>query len=152
MHLAQVNVSRLVAPLTSAQLASFVAASGPVEAEGAAAPGFLWRNHLVVPAGSRTHPFAWDRGESCGLVVNLSTWRSLPELERFVHSGRHREALRQRRSWFLPHPQAAAALWWVPDGHRPRWPEAEERLRILREDGPTQRAFTARRPFAAPLD
>jgi hypothetical protein len=147
---AQVNVSRLLAPLTSAQLAGFVAASGPVEDAGAAAPGFVWRTHLVVPPGSRTHPFAWDLGDSHGLVVNLSVWRSLEALEAFVHEGVHLAALRQRRSWFARHPEPAAVLWWVREGHRPTLPEAEERLRRLREDGPTDFAFSAARPFPPP--
>ncbi|MGN6332055.1 MAG: DUF3291 domain-containing protein [Motilibacteraceae bacterium] len=150
VQLAQVNVSRLAAPLTSAQLAGFVAASGPVEAASTAAEGFCWRTHLVVPAGSRTHPFAWDVGDSAGMVVNLSVWASLEPLLAFVHTGPHLDALRQRRSWFLRHPEQAAAIWWVPDGHRPPLREAEERLRHLREHGPTPTAFTAARPFPAP--
>ena len=41
--LAQVNVSRLLAPLESPQLAPFMAALDEVNAEGDAASGFLWR-------------------------------------------------------------------------------------------------------------
>ena len=104
MHLAQANVSRLLAPVSDPLLAGFAAASEPIEAAGAAAPGFLWRAHLEVPRGGRTHPFAWDLGDSAGLIVNLSVWTSLETLDHFVHSGTHLEALRQRRSWFARHP------------------------------------------------
>ncbi|RJK97489.1 DUF3291 domain-containing protein [Vallicoccus soli] len=152
MHLAQVNVSRLLAPLPSPGSAGFVTASGPVEAEGAAAPGFVWRTHVTVPAGRRTHPFSWDLGDSAGLVVNLSVWESLEALDRFVHDGLHREALRRRREWFARHPEPTSALWWVPVGRRPRMPDAAERLRHLREHGPTAYAFTARHPWPAPGD
>ena len=150
MHLAQVNVSRLLAPLSSPQLEGFVAASGPVEDEGAAAPGFVWRRQVTVPPGRRLHPFAWDVGDSAGLVVNLSVWESPEALDAFVLDGRHREALRQRRSWFVARPEATAALWWVPDGRRPDLPEAAQRLRHLREHGPTAYAFTAARRFPVP--
>lgn len=150
MHLAQVNVSRLLAPLTSPQLAGFVAASDGVEAAGAAAPGFVWRTHTEVSPTLRTHAFAWDLGDSAGLVVNLSVWESLDALDRYVHSGAHLDALRRRRSWFARHPEATTALWWVREGHRPRLTEAAERLRHLRAQGPTPHAFTATRPFPAP--
>ena len=56
MHLAQVNVSRLLAPMSSPQLAGFVAAADLIEAAGAAAPGFCWRTHAEVPRGARTIP------------------------------------------------------------------------------------------------
>jgi hypothetical protein len=147
VHLAQVNVSRLLAPLSSAQLAGFVRASGVVEAAGAAAPGFVWRTHLEVPRGARTYAFAWDLADSAGLVVNLSVWESAEALDHFVHAGAHLEALRQRRSWFARHPEATTALWWVPEGHRPTMAEAEERLRHLRAEGPTAYAFPLSRPY-----
>lgn len=152
MELAQVNVSRLRAPMTSPPLAGFVRATGPIEAAGARAPGFRWRRYLLVPAGSRTHPFAWDVGESAGLVVNLSVWESLETLLAFVHADPHLDALRQRRSWFQRHPDPAAALWWVPEGHRPSLHEAEERLRHLRRHGPTGQAFTTAQPCPAPVE
>ena len=41
--LAQVNVSRLLAPLESPQLAPFMAALDEINAAGDVAPGFLWR-------------------------------------------------------------------------------------------------------------
>jgi hypothetical protein len=41
--LAQVNVSRLLAPLESPRLAPFMAALDEVNSEGDAASGFLWR-------------------------------------------------------------------------------------------------------------
>ncbi len=41
--LAQVNVSRLLAPLDSPLLAEFMAALDEVNADGDAAPGFRWR-------------------------------------------------------------------------------------------------------------
>lgn len=152
MHLAQANVSRLLAPLSSPQLTGFVAASGPIEAAGAAATGFVWRTHAEVPRGARLHPFAWDLGNSPGLVVNLSVWESLEALRRFVHDGLHREALRQRRSWFAQHPEATSVLWWVPVGRRPRMREAADRLRHLREHGPTAYAFTATHSWPPPRE
>ena len=42
-------------------------------------------------------------------------------------------------------------LWWVRPGYRPTVGEAEERLQLLRIDGPTPRAFTFKRRFDPPL-
>ena len=39
------------------------------------------------------------------------------------------------------------ALWWVPAGHLPTVTEAEERVELLREHGPTANAFTFRQRF-----
>ncbi|NHC12439.1 DUF3291 domain-containing protein [Motilibacter deserti] len=152
MHLAQVNVSRLLAPTSSELLAGFVAASGPIERAGEAAAGYVWRTQATVPPGMRTHPFAAYLGDSAGLVVNLSVWESLEALAGFVHTGPHLQALRRRRSWFAPHPGPAAVLWWVREGHRPRMPEAAERLGHLRAHGPTAYAFTPRHPFPEPAE
>ncbi|MNR39729.1 hypothetical protein D3C85_1579610 [compost metagenome] len=40
-------------------------------------------------------------------------------------------------------------LWWVPAGHLPSVGEAAERLRLLRELGPTAQAFSFRQAFAS---
>jgi len=58
--LAQVNVSRLLAPLDSTLLEPFVAALNEVNAEGDRAPGFVWR--LQTESGNATdvEGFGWD--------------------------------------------------------------------------------------------
>jgi hypothetical protein len=58
--------------------------------------------------------------------------------------------LRRRRAWFAPAAEAHLALWWVPAGRRPAVAEAEERLALLRRDGPTPAAFTLRRAYPPP--
>ena len=52
--------------------------------------------------------------------------------------------------WFEPMPEAYTVLWWVPAGHIPTIGEAEERLDLLRREGPTAAAFTLRQPYAPP--
>lgn len=147
-ELAQVNIARLKAPLDSELLADFVAALDPVNASADAAPGFVWRlqdeggNATAIPG------FAWDQGTSAGVIVNLSTWRSLDDLGSWVYDGLHRAVLRQRATWFERVAEATTALWWVPAGHRPTVAEAEDRVRALRAHGPSAHAFSFRTPFA----
>src|SRR6476469_2466975 len=99
-ELAQVNIARLKAPLDTPLLADFVAALDPVNASADRAPGFVWR--LQDDGGNATsiEGFNWDVGTSAGVIVNLSTWRSLDELGDWVYGDMHRTVLRQRRRWF----------------------------------------------------
>lgn len=147
--LAQVNIARLLEPLDSERLADFVAARDEVNAEAENAPGFLWR--LQDDEGNATGitAFEWDEAGSAGVIVNLSTWTDPEALRAYVFGGRHVGVLRRRRDWFHRAAEATTALWWVPVGHRPTPAEAEDRLRVLRLDGPTPTAFTLAEPFPA---
>ena len=148
--LAQVNVSRLLAPLGSPVLAEFMAALDEVNAEGDAAPGFRWRLQTEDGNATAVRAFGWDVGDSHGVIVNLTTWASVQALGDFTFSGRHLQVMRRRRQWFQHPVEAMTALWWVPAGHRPSTGEAEVRVRHLREHGPTPQAFTFRTPFPSP--
>jgi hypothetical protein len=146
-ELAQVNIGRLVAPVDDPRLAEFMAALDPVNAAADNAPGFVWR--LQGEGGNATgiEAFAWDAGESAGVIINMSVWNDVESLQAFVSSDIHRAVLLRRRQWFRPMSEAWLACWWVPVGHRPSTLEAEERVRDLREHGPTAYAFTLRRSF-----
>jgi hypothetical protein len=66
-----------------------------------------------------------------------------------VQRGSDADLMRRRSEWFERH-DLYMVLWWVPAGHRPSVPEAEERLERLRRHGPTSSAFTFRRHFDGP--
>ena len=144
-HLAQVNIGRLVAPLTSPELAAFVEALDPINAIADASPGFVWR--LQTESGNATDLRAFDDDE---ILVNMSVWRSLEELRDFVYRSRHVEVLRRRREWFEKLVELHMALWWLPAGEIPTIRDAEVRLTLLRERGPSPEAFTFRAPFGPP--
>ncbi|MFD5805663.1 DUF3291 domain-containing protein [Streptomyces sp. NPDC127020] len=143
-ELAQVNISRLKAPLDSPQLKDFVDALDPVNATADAADGFVWR--LQSDTGNATDVAVF--GDDW-LIVNMSVWRDANALTAFMYQGRHRELLGRRREWFEKLAEAVTALWWVPAGHRPTVAEAESRLLHLRTHGPTPYAFTLRTSFPA---
>jgi hypothetical protein len=146
-QLAQVNIARLLAPLDSPQLADFVAALDPVNASADAAPGFVWR--LQSESGNATdiEAFTWDAAGSVGVIVNLSVWTDLEHLTTWIYGDLHREVLRQRRLWFAVAGEPTTACWWVPEGELPTTGDAEDRIRHLREHGPTPWAFTLRTHF-----
>ncbi len=149
--LAQVNVGRLVAPLDSGRLAGFVAALEPVNAVADSAPGFVWR--LQTEDGNATAIRAFERdaeGADGGILINMSVWESVEALAAYVYGSAHLAVLRRRREWFERMKDAYTALWWIPRGHIPDIPEAEERVRLLRAHGPTPHAFTLRVHFPPP--
>ena len=139
MHLAQLNIARLLAPLDSPQLAEFVANLEPVNALADAAPGFVWR--LQTDEGDATSIRAFDDDM---LIVNMSVWESVEALRAFVFGGEHRAVMAGRRQWFEKMAEPYTVLWWVEPGHVPTVEEARAKLEALRRDGPTDEAFTFR--------
>ena len=149
-QLAQVNIGRLREPLDHPQLAAFVEALDQVNAEADRAPGFVWRLKTEEGNATTVEAFTWDAGESAGMSINMSVWTDLEQLTAFVLGDLHRAILRRRREFFQKMAEAYLACWWVPEGHRPSTIEAEERVRYLRDHGPTPFAFTLRHSFPRP--
>jgi len=144
-QLAQLNVGRIVAPLDSPQLATFVARLEQINALADGAPGFVWRFQTDDGDATGLRPFQDDR-----MLVNFSVWESVEALHAFVYRSLHAEVMRNRRQWFERLEQAFIVMWWVPAGHRPTVDEAIDRLEHLRRHGPTAHAFTFQRRFPAP--
>ncbi len=94
-HLAQINVSRLLAPIDAPETADFVAALDPVNARADGASGFVWR--LQTDEGNATSVRAFDDPL---VIVNVSVWESIEVLEAFAYrDDGHRAVLRRRRRW-----------------------------------------------------
>jgi hypothetical protein len=143
-ELAQLNIAQMRTPLESPEMADFVANLERINALADGSPGFVWR--LQEDAGDTTA----TRLMGEGMLVNVSVWRDLDALTRFVYRSAHAEIMRRRKEWFERMQEAFVVLWWVPVGHRPDIAEARSRLDLLRALGPTADAFTFRYPVAAP--
>jgi hypothetical protein len=143
-ELAQLNIAHLKAPIDSPLLADFVANLDRVNLLADAADGFRWRLQTDEGKATSLRPFGDD------VIVNMSVWRDLDALLKFVSHPTHAEIMKRRREWFAPAPQAYAVLWWVPSGHQPSLSEAANRLEQLRQHGPSPTAFTFGRIFRAP--
>ncbi|MBC9251285.1 hypothetical protein A9179_13500 [Pseudomonas alcaligenes] len=143
-QLAQLNIASMKEPLESPGMADFVANLERINALAEASPGYVWR--LQDEAGDATaiRPFGAE------VLVNLSLWRDVQALSDYVYKSAHNEMLKRRREWFDKVSEAHMVLWWVPAGHLPTVEEAAERLALLREQGPSARAFTFRQAFPAP--
>ncbi|MET9486333.1 DUF3291 domain-containing protein [Nocardia sp. NPDC006630] len=144
MHLAQLNIGRLVAPEGDPQVAEFYAELDRINAVAEASPGFVWR--LVDGESNNAtslRPYATDPD----MLINISTWESRQALFDYVYRSTHMEFLRRRREWFVPLGKTATVLWWVPIGHTPSIEESIQRLEHLEAHGPTPHAFTFRSAF-----
>jgi hypothetical protein len=142
MLLAQVNVARMRAAPDSPSMAGFMGVVDPVYRMAEASPGFVWR----LPGAGGHIPTCRDDVEGW-LVVNVSVWISYEALHGFVYRSHHGGLVRRRADWFLPTRQPSTALWWLPDDHRPGLEDARARLALLRNEGPSPRAFSLRRRF-----
>jgi hypothetical protein len=132
MKVAQYNVAKLKGE--PEELPDFLKEVKRINAIGDEAPGFVWR--YEVSEGNSLEERVQD-----DLIVNLTVWDTVQDLWNFSYQGGHLEALHRRREWFEYVPNSNV-LWWVPSGHYPSVKEAEERLAMLRLNGPDYLAFT----------
>jgi len=145
MHLAQVNIGRVRAPLDHELMQTFVARLEEINALADNAPGFVWRLKSDDDGpSSYLRPYDDER-----ILVNMSVWTSVEALKEYVYKTAHAEVLRQRRDWFEQFSGTYMAMWWVPEGHIPTVDEAKERLAHLEAHGPTPHAFTFRKVWSA---
>ncbi len=144
-ELAQLNIAESVAPLDSPELADFVANLDRINELAEKSPGFVWRfTGDADDASLSLAPFAEDT------IVNLSVWQDIDSLHDYVYRTAHTEVMRRRHEWFVSRKEASAVLWWVPEGHRPDFHEAHQRLMQLNESGPSDTAFTFKQRRDAP--
>lgn len=140
-HLVHFNLAIAREPLDHPRMAVFVEQLEPVNQLARASRGFVWAPE-GDEAGNATAVFGNARA-----LPNLSVWRSLEDLRRFVYEGLHARALNRRSDWFEAARDPAYVLWWTPIGHRPDLAEAKRRLEHLTLHGSTPDAFTFTEAF-----
>jgi hypothetical protein len=139
MHLAQLNIGRLVAPTDDPRVAEFMDNIDRINALGERMPGFVWRmaGSGAPNAGNTETKLAGDPH----FISNLTVWDSVEALERFVWQTVHRQFYEKRTEWFEVLGRPHFVMWWVPTGHRPSIEEALERLAQLEVEGDSDEAF-----------
>ncbi len=144
-QLAEVNIARMLAPLSDPQMEGFVARLDEINAIADNSPGFVWRLQTEDGNATTLRPFEDDL-----ILVNLSVWASLSDLNAYVYKSMHRPVLQQRNQWFEQFDGPHLALWWVHSDHGPSVEEAKERLFYLRTHGETPFAFSFKKAFPSP--
>ena len=130
-------------PLDHPAMQGFAAQLEAVNRLAESSPGFIW-----TPAEGEAGDAIATFGHPM-VLANMSTWRTLEDLRRFVYGGLHGAAIARRREWFEPTNRPAYVLWWAQKGRRPKWIDAKERLHRLECEGATAHAFTFTKPFDA---
>src|SRR5208283_3937279 len=110
MHLAQLNVGRLKAPIDDPMIKDFRMNLARINSLAEGSPGYVWR--LADESGDATNikPFG-DELE----IINLTVWESIQTLADFAYRSSHVELLRRRREFFEAPDQPILCLWWIPE-------------------------------------
>ena len=141
-HIAQANIALGRAPLTDPVMHDFVEQLDYINAVADHARGFVWR--AQTDDGDATAIRVFDNPL---MIFNMSVWASVEDLYAYVFESDHGSPLKDRRTWFVKMDRPHSVLWWVPEGERPSVAEAEERLNLLHELGPSPDAFTFAKLF-----
>ena len=144
-EIAQLNVSRAVAPLDSPALADFVARLDEINGLAEQSPGFRWR--LQGEDGNATDLRVGDDPQ---VIVNLTVWAAIEDLFAFTYRSDHKHVFARRYEWFERSDRPSTVLWWQRAGTIPDLDDAFRRLALLGERGPTEEAFTFKQRFPPP--
>ena len=114
MHLAQLNVGRVLHPVDHPAIRPFMDGLDHINRLAESSPGFIWR--LQTESGNATdvrHP--WSANPFA--LVNMSVWTSPAALKVYVYSSGHREYLARRG---MCREAEAGALCVVVGAEKPR--------------------------------
>ncbi len=135
-HLAQLNIGRFRYPTDDPRLADFMTNLDLVNALAERSQGFVWRLKDESNNATAFRPFPDPM-----MAVNLSVWKNVEALERFVYQTVHKRFYGRRPEWFDKMDTPHFVMWWIPAGHLPSLEEAKERLAHLTAHGPSDHAF-----------
>jgi len=137
VHLAQINVGRLLYPVGDPRVADFVNNLDAVNALAESSPGFVWR---LKDEGSN-NATSISAYEDPTILINMSVWETPEALYEFVYRTMHRRFVQRRKEWFELFGAQYMALWWIEEGHEPPVNEGQRRLAHLERFGATPYAF-----------
>ena len=115
MHLAQLNIGRVLHALDDPRMADFMNNLARINALAERSPGFVWRYTDATGNATDTRPYEGDRR----MAINMSVWESVEALEKFVWQTVHTRFYARKHEWFETLDGAYFVLWHVPPGHRP---------------------------------
>ena len=145
-QLAVMNIAKILYETDDPRMAGFMDNLDQINELAERSPGFVYR--YQTEAGNATAERIFDDPQ---MLLNLSVWDDIESIKAYTYKTEHVDFLRRRREWFTPADGwPVIACWWIPEGHIPGLEEAKERLEHLRDNGPTDKAFTFREAFAPP--
>jgi len=137
MHLAQINIGRVLGGPGDPRMADFYNNLARINAMAERMPGFVWR--LKDETGDSAMALHWPGDAS--MSVNMSVWETPEDLGKFVFQTVHRNFYARKHEFFEMPEKPTVVLWWVEEGHIPTLEEAKERLDHYIANGPGEFAF-----------
>ncbi len=144
-QLAQINIAKLIAPITDPLIADFVAQLDTINALAEQSKGFIWRLKDDSNNATSINPF-----HDPLIIVNISVWESVEDLKNFAYKSSHVSVFADRARWFEKMQEAHLALWWIEEGNFPSAKEGKSRLLHLREHGDSAIAFSFKKIIEKP--
>ncbi len=139
MHLAELNIGRLIAPTDDPRVAEFMDNLDRINGLGKRMPGFVWMMEGSGEPG-RGNTDAFIDGDP-QFVANLSVWETPQQLETFVFGTLHDKFMARGKEWFETLAQMHFVMWWVPEGTQPTLVEALAKLSYREAHGDSAAAF-----------
>ncbi len=136
MHLAQFNIGRMTYDLDDPRMADFIRGIDMLNRIADQSDGFIWKYETGVGGVVEGAVDGDPR-----MLVNLTVWENLETLQHFVWNTLHKHFLKRKADWFNALDRANFVMWWIPIGHRPTLDEAQDKLALLRAEGPSEKAF-----------
>jgi len=148
-HLVHANIAWMHAPIDDPVMSGLASRLDEINQLAENSRGFLWRLPNSESSSAQLEPFRADFPgfDAARFFYNMSVWERLEDLREYTLFSAHTEMIFERRQWLDSVAGANVALWWVAAGHRPTISESAERLRHVRQFGPTPYAFTLRSSF-----
>jgi len=145
-HVAQINIAKMVGTnINDPVMKTFVDRLDEINALADNSKGFVWRLRDENGNAASLNPYDDEK-----IIVNMSVWKTVEDLEIFVYKSMHRDLLKQRQEWFVKPDQIIYAIWYIPENHIPSIGEAMEKLNYINQHGPGKYAFNFRTKFSPP--
>ena len=139
MHLAELNIGRLVAPTDDPRVKDFMDNLDFINGLGKRMPGFVWMMKGSGEPGTGNTEAKIDGDPQ--FVSNLTVWEDVESLEKFVWGTVHKQFYERREEWFEVLGSMHFVMWWVPEGHEPTLEEALAKLKHREAHGDSDDAF-----------
>jgi len=145
-HIAEINVARMKGiTINDSIMKEFVDNLDRVNKLAESSEGFVWRLKDESNNATNLNPYNDEQ-----VIINISMWKTIESLEKYVFKTFHTDFLKRRKEWFQNYGKAATALWWMPIGQYPSIQESIDKLDFYQKNGPTEHAFDFRKRFAPP--
>lgn len=140
-HLAQVNIAKRLAPMEDPIMQDFINNVERINAIADKSDGFKWRMQ------DEDKDLAEDIFKDDSLLINISVWENLDALFKYTYDSGHIEVFKRKKEWFSKMKMMHMAFWYVPQGYKPTFEDAKDRLDYLNIYGDTPYAFSFKSKF-----